>query len=200
MRAQPITEGAEMATLATPVTHHKFTVDEYYRMAEAGILVRGQRVELIEGEIVDMAPIGNRHAACVDRLAHDLILGLRDRAIVRVQGPLRLHEYSEPEPDLTVLRARADFYASRHPGPDDTLLVIEVADTSERYDRLVKVPLYARAGIPEVWLVDLPAGSVTVYRDPGPSGYARAVQASGDDALSPLAFPDLRLTAAHILG
>jgi Uma2 family endonuclease len=182
------------------MTTHKFTVDEYYRMAEAGILTRGQRVALIEGEIVDMAPIGNRHAACVDRLTHDFVLGLGDRAIVRVQGPLRLHDYSEPEPDLIILRPRPDFYASQHPGPGDTLLIIEVADTTERYDRQVKVPLYARAGIPEVWLVDLTAGTVTLYREPGPAGYARAIIATGDEVLSPLAFPDLRLTAAHILG
>ncbi|HEY7067276.1 MAG TPA: Uma2 family endonuclease [Chloroflexota bacterium] len=184
------------ATLAT----YRFTVDEYYRMAEAGILTPVQRVELIEGEIVAMAPIWNRHAACVDRLTHDFVLGLGDQAIVRVQGPLRLHDYSEPEPDLIILRPRSDFYASGHPGPGDTLLVIEVADTTERYDRQVKVPLYARAGIPEVWLVDLTAGTVTIYREPSPTGYAQVIVVSGDDALSPLAFPEFRLTAAHVLG
>jgi Uma2 family endonuclease len=190
----------EVSVMAIAVTHRRFTVNEYYRMAEVGILSPDERVELIEGEIVDMAPIGSRHAACVDRLNRDFVPALGDRAIVRVQGPLRLHDYSEPEPDLVILRPRDDFYAEETPGPADALLVIEVADTSERYDRQVKVPLYAQAGIPEVWLVDLTAGNITVYRGPGPDGYAEATVATGADELSPLAFPDFVLTAARILG
>jgi Uma2 family endonuclease len=190
----------EVLGMAVAIKRHRFTVDEYYRMAETGILAPGQRVELIEGEIVDMTPIGRRHMACVDRLTRDFVTALGDRAIVRVQGALRLHEHSEPEPDLVLLRPRADFYAEQDAGPDDTLLVIEVADTSEHYDRQVKVPLYARAGIPEVWLVDLTAGSVTAYREPGATGYAQAIVATGNVELSALAFPELTLTAARILG
>ncbi len=186
--------------MAIAITRHRFTVDEYYRMAESGILTPGQRVELIEGEIVDMTPIGRRHMACVDRLTRDFVSALGDRAIVRVQGALRLHDYSEPEPDLVILRPRDDFYAGQDAGPDDALLVIEVADSSEHYDRQVKVPLYARAGIREVWLVDLTAGRITSYRQPGPDGYAEAIVAGGDDTLRPLAFPDFGLTAARILG
>ena len=182
------------------IARHRFRVDEYYRMAESKILAPGQRVELIEGEIVDIAPIGRRHMACVDRLNQDFILGLGHWAIVRVRGPLRLHDYSEPEPDLVILRPRPDFYAEGHPGPEDTLLVIEVADTTERYDRQVKVPLYARAGIPEVWLVDLVARIVTAYRQPHAGAYADVVVATGADELSALALPELTLTAARILG
>lgn len=186
--------------MAVALAHHRFTVDEYFRMAETGILKRGQRVELIQGEIVDMTPVGRRHMASVDRLNRDFVPALGDRAIVRVQGSLRLHDFSQPEPDLAVLRPRDDFYAGEDAGPADALLVIEVADTSEHYDRAVKVPLYARAGIPEVWLVDLVAMNVTIYRAPAPDGYAQTMVVSGDDALSPLAFPDLSLTAARILG
>ncbi|HEY7067278.1 MAG TPA: Uma2 family endonuclease [Chloroflexota bacterium] len=186
--------------MATVATTHRFTVDEYFRMAETGILAADARVELVDGEIVDMAPLGRRHMACVDRLTHDFVTALGERAIVRIQGALRLSDHSEPEPDVVVLRPRADYYAGEDAGPADTLLVIEVADSSERYDRQVKVPLYARSGIPEVWLVNLIAGTVTIYREPGPTGYAKVVVASGDDVLSPVAFPDFCLTAAHILG
>ncbi len=186
--------------MAIAITRHRFTVDDYYKMAETGILAYKQRVELIEGEIVDMTPIGRRHAASVDRLTDLFARGLGDRAIVRVQGPLRLHDRSEPQPDLVVLRRRADFYAQSDAGPEDTLLVIEVADTSEHYDRLVKVPMYARAGIPEVWLVDLTAVRITAYREPSASGCAQAIVAAGTDELSPLAFPDFVVSAARILG
>ncbi len=186
--------------MAVAVTHRRFTVDEYNRMAETGILAPTERIELIDGEIVAMAPIGRRHVFCVARLTHAFVGGVGDRAIVLVQSPLRLADYSEPEPDLVILRLREDGYADADPGPADALLVIEVADTSERYDRQVKVPLYARAGIAEVWLVDLTARTVTIYREPSLTGYAKTIVVSGDEVLSPLAFPDLTLTAAHVLG
>ncbi len=186
--------------MALPLPVHRFTVAEYHRMAETGILHPSQRVELIQGEIVDMAPIGRRHLAVVDRLNRSLVLALADQAIVRVQGALRLDDFSEPQPDLVVLRPRADFYAERDAGPADVLLVIEVADTSEPYDGRVKVPLYARAGLQEVWLVDLNAATVTAYRAPTPEGYSQSVVAARGDALSPLAFPVLTLPVAAILG
>ncbi|HEY7064350.1 MAG TPA: Uma2 family endonuclease [Chloroflexota bacterium] len=189
-----------MATTLVPVTHHKFTADEYCRMAELGILAPNARVELIEGDIVDMPPIGRGHVSCVARLTHLCVAGLGNRAVVLVQSSIRLAEYFEPEPDIVVLSPRDDFYKSKDAGSEDTLLVIEVADTSLRYDRDVKVPLYARAGIPEVWLVDLQARRITIYRDPSPTGYARVREVSGDEELSPLAFPDFALTAARILG
>ena len=124
-------------------------------MADAGILRPDARVELIEGEIIDMAPIGSRHAAAVERLAAALRLAVGDRAMVRTQQPVTLDEHSEPEPDLAVVIAREDYYERGHPRPSDVLLIVEVADTTHACDRDMKVPLYARHGVPEVWIVDL---------------------------------------------
>lgn len=141
--------------MAVPSERRRFTVEEYERMAAAGILGEDDRVELIEGEIVTMSPTSSRHAACIDRGLRLLSRQLGDDVIVRVQSPIRLHERSEPEPDLALLRFRDDFYAGAHPRPEDILLVIEVAETSRQYDRKVKLPQYARAGIPEAWIFDL---------------------------------------------
>lgn len=135
--------------------NYRFTVDDYNRMAETGILKEDARVELIEGEIKMMSPIGSRHASTVDRSDRALKRLLGDSYIVRVQGPILLDDYSEPQLDLAVLHFRDDFYAGGHPTPADVLLVIEVADSTLQEDRKVKMPLYARAGIPEAWLVDL---------------------------------------------
>ena len=176
---------------------HRFTVDEYHRMAEVGLLGEDDRVELLEGEIIDMSPIGSRHAACVNRLTRLLATGLGDRAIVAVQNPVRVSDLSEPQPDLAVLRARDDFYAEQLPGPADVLLLIEVADTSLAFDRHVKVPLYARAGVPEVWVVDLDGEVVEVFRGPGPEGYADAARAGRHESL---AAAGVSVTAAEILG
>jgi len=169
-------------------------------MARAGVLTENDRVELIEGEIVDMTPIGLRHAAVVDLLNRWLTRGCGDRAIVRVQGPLRLGVHSEPQPDLTLLEPRADFYRTKSPQPENVLLLVEVADTSLPYDRTVKIPLYAAAGLREVWLLDLIRDQVEVYRDPGPAGY-RLVEARGrGDRLVPTAFADLALSVDDLLG
>ena len=151
--------------------HRRFSVDEYYRMAEAGILHEDDRVELLDGEIIEMTPIGSLHAACVDRLNRIFVSACGDRAIVRVQNPVRLSTDSEPEPDLAILRPRADDYARAHPGPADVLLVIEVADSSLEYDRGRKAQAYARSGIPELWIVDLASEVVFVCRDPGARFY-----------------------------
>ncbi|MBI3979349.1 MAG: Uma2 family endonuclease [Chloroflexi bacterium] len=186
--------------MVVPITKHRFTVVEYRRMGEAGIFGEDDRVELIEGEIVDMTPIGKRHLAAVDRLNDRSVRGLGDRVIVRVQGALRLREDSEPQPDLVLLRRRPDFYATVDAGPADALLVVEVAETTVQYDREVKVRLYAQAGIPEVWLVDLVARVITVYREPGPQGYRTLFTIRGTDRLSPQAFPEFVLTADQILG
>jgi len=143
----------------------RFNVTEYYRMAEAGVLTPDDRVELIEGEIIKMSPIGSPHAACVARLARLLQNAVREKAIVWIQNPVRLSEFSEPVPDLALLSPRKNYYAARHPTPADALLVIEVADTTLLKDRNVKIPLYARAGIPETWLVNLPKETIEVYID-----------------------------------
>lgn len=168
---------------------YRFTVDEYYRLAEAGILDEEDRVELLEGEIVMMSPIGGRHAACVTRLTHLLVRAAGEGAVVRVQSPVRLDDRSEPEPDLCLARSRSDFYAAGHPEPGDVLLIVEVADTSIGYDQQVKLPLYARAGIPELWIVDLGRDAVDVYRGPSRDGYVerRTFQAGEELQLPGLA-------------
>ena len=156
----------------------RFTVEEFYRMADAGILGENNRVELIEGEVFEMTPIGSRHAACVKRLHKLLERRLGDQALVSVQDPIRISQTAEPQPDIALLKPRADFYAQAHPTPQDVLLVVEVADASLDYDRRVKLPLYARAGIPHAWLVDLAERCLEVHQDPSPRGY-RAIQKLG---------------------
>ena len=173
---------------ADPRRRHRYTVDEYHRMGSAGILRPDQRVELIEGEIIDMTPIGSRHAAAVKRLAKLLHDTVRERAIVSVQDPITLDRHSEPQPDIALLKPKADFYASAHPGPGDVLLVIEVADRSLAFDREVKLPLYARHGIPEAWLLDLEGKRLGVYRGPSAAGYR---QASESEPAGPMPLPGL---------
>jgi Uma2 family endonuclease len=186
--------------MAVRVERYRFTVDDYYRMLASGILTEDSRVELIRGEVVAMSPIGSRHAACVKRLVHMLGSQLFGRAILSVQDPVRLSEDTEPQPDVALLRPRADFYASGHPGPGDVLLVVEVAEASADYDRRVKVPLYGQAGIPEAWLVDLGAGVVEVYRRPGRRGYRRVERHGRGSVLTLQAWPDVQMAVDEVLG
>lgn len=186
--------------MAVQLLRRRFSVEEYYLMAKAGILTEDDRVELIEGEIVEMAPIGSHHAGCVIRLIQFLSRQVGSRALVNAQNPVRLGEHSEPQPDIALLRPRADFYASAHPGPSDVLLLIEVADTTVEYDREVKVPLYARAGIGEFWLVDLAGESIEVYQSPAPQGYRQVKVVTQEGDLAPEALPELKLSAREILG
>ena len=144
----------------------RFTVKEYYRMARAGILGPDDRVELIEGEIVEMPPISDRHAVCVDLLNRVLVRALPDDFTVRVQGPVRLSDMSEPVPDLAVLNGEPVAFLSGHPRPEQVSLIIEVALSSLNFDRKRKLPLYARTGIPEVWIVNLRSSRVEQYSDP----------------------------------
>ena len=163
-------------------------------MAEADIFDPDARVELVDGEVMEKSPIGSRHGSCVDRLTHSLVLGVGQRGIVRVQGPIQVGDFSEPEPDLAVMRFRPDYYADHHPMPPDVLLVVEVADTSLRHDLVRKTPMYVAGGVPEVWVVDLVGGVVHVTRG-GESHQLRA-----GDSLAPLAFPDVVLEIAAIVG
>lgn len=151
-----------MSALLEP---RRFNVSEYYQMAAAGVLKPEDRVELIEGRVIKMSPIGSKHAACVKRLNGLLHSRFGPRA-VSVQSPVRLDEYSEPEPDVAVVKGRDDYYELQHPTAADTLLIIEVADTTVLTDRNIKIPLYARAEVPEVWLVNLPAQSIEVFSNP----------------------------------
>ena len=164
---------AERKTMRSEhVVRHRLTVDDYYRMAEVGILKPDARVELIEGEIIDMAPMGSRHADVVSELSSRLVAAVGRNARVRCQLPVGLDEYSEPEPDVVVVKPRR--YTSRHPTPDDVLLLIEVSDSSLAFDRSVKLPLYARHGIPEVWIVDLSTDHIYAHRDPHDGSYKHA--------------------------
>jgi len=161
-----------------------FTVDDYHRLAEVGILGEDDRVELLDGQIVEMSPIGPRHAGCVKALTRLLYRTLGDAVVLGIQDPAVLGTRSEPQPDIAVLKPRADSYRSAHPRPEDILLVIEVADTSLESDRDVKLPLYAGAGIPEAWLVDLEHDVVAVHRHPGPGAYQDIRTMGRGDALT----------------
>jgi Uma2 family endonuclease len=179
---------------------HLITVDEFYRMAEAGVLAPDARVELIEGEVIDMAPMNSRHAAAVRVLNQRLLAAVGEQALVSCQLPLRLSERSEPEPDLMLTRPQAGGYRDRHPGAADVVLLIEVSDSSLRYDRGVKLPLYARHGVPEVWIVDLENRLVRFYRRPGGDAYAdiTASETPGLTALPGLA--EVRVDLTGLLG
>ncbi|MEJ0036787.1 MAG: Uma2 family endonuclease [Gammaproteobacteria bacterium] len=163
---------------------HRITVDEYYRMAEVGLLAPDARVELIDGEIIDMPPIGNPHMATVDRLAELLIRALNGRAIVRCQGAVQLGDYSAPQPDFVLLAPREDYYASRRAISSDTLLTIEVSDTTLRYDSGRKMSLYARHNVPELWVIDVPKARIHLFRRPSGNEYLEASILEAPDALS----------------
>lgn len=182
------------------VNRYSFTVAEYERMGEVGIFSEDERVELVCGEIIKMSPIGERHAGCVGLLTQLITLLLQRTAIVWVQNPLRLDEHSEPQPDIAVLKPRADFYSRSKPTPGDALLVIEVSDTTLEYDRRVKVPLYARAGIPEVWVVNLPEERIEVYSDPAGGVYQTVTSHARGDELQSRSLDALRLSVSEVLG
>jgi Uma2 family endonuclease len=177
---------------------HRITVADYYRMGETGILAPDARVELIEGEIIDMAPIGSPHVSTVLQLDHLMKDAVAGKALVLVQSPIVLGDYSAPQPDLAVLRPRADYYRSSLAGAADVLLVVEVAQSSLRFDRDDKVPLYARHGIPEVWLVDLKAQRLVRYRNPQQGAYASVDEPDLGSPLEIAALPGLRLDVSAL--
>jgi hypothetical protein len=185
--------------MALPLLKGPFTVAAYQRLGELGVLREDDRVELISGQVVEMTPIGDAHASCVRRLSRLFSRHLLEVAIIDVQNPVVLGPHDAPQPDLTLLRPRADAYPS-HPRSRDTLLVVEVADSSVGYDRDIKIPRYARAGVPEVWLVDLAADRIEVYRQPAAERYAYVRAASRGEMLSPLHFPNVTLATDEILG
>jgi Uma2 family endonuclease len=169
----------------------RITVDEYYRMAEVGLLAPDVRTELIEGEVIEMAPMGSPHAAQVAQLSHLILPALGRLAQIRVQLPVRLDDYSEPMPDLAVVRPRKDFYRSRHPGSADTLLIVEVSDSSLRFDRDVKVPLYSRHQVPEVWLLDLTHDRLHLFRAPRDGTYTDVSFTDDPKVVALSALPEL---------
>jgi Uma2 family endonuclease len=181
-------------------TKKRFTVDDYDRMAEAGILKPTDRVELIEGEIIEMSPIGDRHAMAVNRANMIFARGLGDKVVVSVQNAARIDRYNEPQPDVVLIRPREDFYGTRHPRPDDVVLLIEVSDKTLRYDRGVKLPIYARSGIPEVWIVDIENDAIHVYRGPDANKYTITETKRRGESVSPAAFPTFIVTVNDLLG
>lgn len=177
----------------------RLTVDDFAKMCEAGILSADDRVELIDGELVEMPPMGPPHAGIVNHLAKILILHLGDRADVRVQSSVLLSRFTQPEPDLAVVRPDLDHYLQRHPDPGDILIAIEVADSSLAYDREEKMPRYAAAGVPEAWLVNVRARTITVYTEATSTGYRASRTLDWTDELVATAVDGLRLTFEAIL-
>jgi Uma2 family endonuclease len=186
--------------MSLQISRRHFNLDEYYRMAAAGVLSEDDRVELIEGEIIEMSPIGSRHAACVGRLSKFLERLAGDYAIVWAQNPVQINDYSEPLLDVALLKPRSDFYAQGKPQPADVLLIIEVADSSVEYDRQIKVPLYARAGIPEMWIVNLPKDAVEVYTQPLGEAYRDIRLVKRGESLTAKAIPGLMIAVDDVLG
>jgi Uma2 family endonuclease len=158
--------------MAIQIPLRKFTVAQFELMGRTGVLQEDDRVELIEGNIVEMAPIGSRHAACVERLSAFFHARLEpETSMVRVQQPVILDAGNEPQPDVVIARHRRDFYEMRHPGPDEILLLVEVAETTLAFDRGEKLSVYARSGVPEVWIVDLTENRILIFRQPSQDGY-----------------------------
>ena len=180
-------------------TRRRFTVAEYYAMAEAGILASDERVELLNGDVIAMPPIGNWHASNVDLFTNTFPAQLYGHAIVRVQNPVRLDDNSEPQPDVMLLQWRDDFYRDGHPGPDDVLLLIEVSDSSVDFDRTAKLSAYAEAGIPEVWIVNRPDRRIESYADPAGDEYATVRHYDPGESIAPQAFPDIVLEVDRII-
>ncbi len=177
----------------------RFSVEEYHQLAEAGILCAEDKVELINGEIIEMSPIGPKHAGNLDRLAQILTLLFQGAAIIRVQSPVQLGFDSEPEPDLSVLKPRNDFYTTAHPQPDDILLIAEFSDSSLNYDQNVKLPLYASHGISEVWIIDLQEDRILVFQNPKGRTYLSIhTYQSGDAIVSTVVASEI--PASKILG
>jgi Uma2 family endonuclease len=186
--------------MSLPISKYHFTVAEFERMGEAGVFTKDARLELIEGEIIEMSPIGSRHAACVKFLSRFLNQTVGDIALVSTQDPIRLNDFSEPQPDLALLRLRDDFYRDAHPTPVDVLLVIEVADTTLGYDRQVKVPLYAEAGIAEAWIINLTEERIEIYSGLAEGTYQTIVNFRRGDTARAHTIAGLVITAADVLG
>lgn len=189
-----------MATMTAGFpSRYRFTADEYQRMGEAGVLPHDARIELIEGEIVDMPPIGPPHAGTVELLADLLRLAVADRAMVRTQQPSVVGQYSVPQPDIAVVARRNDYYRGAHPEPRDVLLVVEVAETTLAFDRDVKARMYARSGVRELWIVDLGGRSITQLRASRDGVYAESTEVRAGDSIGLAAFPDVSIDVGTVL-
>ena len=196
----PTPNTPEAPTVAVPTRERrKFTVAEYYRMAEVGVLGPNERLELIEGDIIVMAPIGPGHAGSVDIIGNLFVRKLGEQFIVRSQNPIHLDDGSEPQPDIVVARLRRDYYTAAHPTPADILLIVEVAQSSLEYDRDIKAHLYGRNGIPETWVKNLHEDCIERFTEPGPDGYAQHTIHRRRETITPVPFPDLELAVDDLL-
>lgn len=186
--------------MSRQLAKHFITADEYERMGEAGVFGADARLELIEGEIYKMSPIGSPHASCVKFLSRLLNRLFNDTMLVSAQDPIRLSDFSEPQPDIALLRWRDDFYRQRHPTPEDVLLVIEVADTTVGTDRAVKIPLYAAAGVAETWIVNLPEEQIEVYAEPFGGAYQIVRTYRRGERAQSHTLAELAVNVAEVLG
>ena len=186
--------------MSVQLLRRKFTVEQYHKMSESGIFEEDDRVELIRGEIIEMSPIGTKHAGCVNRLVRLFSRIMGERVIIAPQNPVILNNNSEPQPDVALLKPRDDFYENAHPQPEDVLLLIEVSDSTVKYDREEKIPLYAQAKIIEVWLVDMNEESVEVFREPKQDEYEDIKKFMRGESLEIQMFPDVNITVDEILG
>jgi Uma2 family endonuclease len=185
--------------METEISRRLFTVHDYHRMVDAGILTEDDRVELIHGEILAMSPIGPRHSAAVLRATQALVRLMGDRAIVGVQGSIRLDEYDEPQPDIYLLRPKEDYYASGHAGPADIFLIVEMADSSLEYDQTIKARLYAETGVAEYWIADVRNDRLLVYSELHDSTYASCHELHRGETTAPRLLPDCRITVDILL-
>jgi Uma2 family endonuclease len=184
--------------MSIPLSRRLFTTLEFRTMVEAGVFHEDDRLELVDGEIVEMSPIGNRHATCVRKLIR-FLQGVGDRALLDVQNPLGISDENDFYPDIVLLKPRPDVYSGGLPGASDALLVIEVADTTLRFDRSIKKPRYAAAGVPEYWIVDLEGSRVWVHRKPLEGDYGEVVEARPGEVLTPPGMPDLEIPVADLV-
>lgn len=189
-----------MSADAVTPTRTRITTNRYQMMVATGVLTQYDRVELIEGDMLNMAPIGSQHSAITSRLNELFILAAARSATVVVGGPINLGEFSEPQPDLMLLKRRADFYRVRIPEAADVLLLIEVSDSSLSFDQSVKLNLYARYGVPEYWVVDVEGRRIHTYREPAAKGYGCTLEFTVADSVAPQAFPDVRIVIAELFG
>jgi Uma2 family endonuclease len=181
------------------VERHLFTVDRYHQMIDAGIFTENDRIELIQGDLITMSPIGIRHAACVNKLTHKLSRYLSEQSIISVQNPVQINDISEPEPDVTLLTIRDDYYASNLPTAEDVYLVIEVSDSTLAFDRTIKLPMYAEAGIPEVWLVNLIDNVIEVYREPEAGKYTKRMRVARNEEVTAVSFPNITFSVSDLI-
>lgn len=191
--------GKIVQTEVSSVSRKRFSVDHYYRMLDAGILAGDDKVELIDGEVLEMSPIGPPHAATVYCFQTALLKALAERAMVRVQLPIRIDDFNEPEPDIAVVRPRTDMYRSAHPSPTDTLLLVEVSDSTLEFDRTVKAQIYATAGVPEYWIADLGRNCLIVHRAPEGKAYGTVTEFGPDQTLGLVACPDVEIAVRCFL-